>query len=453
MRSLIPMCAVTVIVYCSAAAARSQTEENAALDVDALVARFDELAQRDLWPGFDPRATPLAIYDGTHTYLFRHPTPPPEFSKRTDGKDGLVMAGRHPAVVANSSAEIGGITTGTVQLESLRRKPLTDAAAVVIHETFHVYQRTALPGWSGNIAVLFEYPVENGELLVLRRMETEALRRALAPENDDWLRWTAAALEARAKRFARLEDKFTEYERGEELNEGLAQYVEMRASGRGHAELPAEGFPAAAMRLRCYATGNAYGVLLDRVDSEWRSKLSAEPKQSLDEMLTAAMGMRARDAAAFSADETAAIRAAAERDIAALRQQRAERRAAFLAAEGWRIEIDASAAPLWPQGFDPMNVEIVRPGEVLHARFVKLGNDAGTVELHGQAGLTTAMGAHPLFNGVKQLLITGLASEPTVEIDGDSVNLATDTLQIHLKGASVSRSDRTVVIRLDGAGD
>lgn len=32
-----------------------------------------------LWPGFDPRSFPLAVFDGERTYLFRHPAPPPEF--------------------------------------------------------------------------------------------------------------------------------------------------------------------------------------------------------------------------------------------------------------------------------------------------------------------------------------------------------------------------------------
>ncbi len=47
--------------------------------------------------------------------------------------------------------------------------------------------------------------------------------------------------------------------------------------------------------------------------------------------------------------------------------------AAFLGRPGWKLEI-ASAQPLWPQGFDPLNVTLVARGEILHRRWVKLGN-------------------------------------------------------------------------------
>src|SRR5918999_550307 len=70
---------------------------------------------RTFWPGFDPLAIPLAIYDGKSTWLFRHPSRPTDFepssisSIRSD-----VRQGRHPAVTSNSSAEIGGGLTATL---------------------------------------------------------------------------------------------------------------------------------------------------------------------------------------------------------------------------------------------------------------------------------------------------------------------------------------------------
>ncbi|RMF71474.1 MAG: hypothetical protein D6744_17935 [Planctomycetota bacterium] len=450
MRSQVAACAAALLL---SVAARSQDEVAVSFDVDALVARFDELAALDLWPGFDPRKTPLAIYDGRRTILLRHPNPPPEFKPRDDGKPGRAMSGRHPAVVANSSAEIGGVTTGTVELPSLRGKSLTEAAAVVLHETFHVYQRTAMPDWSGNIAVLFEYPVDDLDLLTMRRIETVALREALNTGDDEARRWAAAALEARRRRFERLAEQFSTYERAEELNEGLAQYVQMRASGRRYSEIPPDGFAPDAVRLRCYATGNAFGVLLDRFDPDWRVRLTADSKQTLDGLLADAIGDALRQPAEIPQTRLAELRAAAERDIAALRKQRAGHREAFLGADGWRIEIDASAARLWPQGFDPMNVELLRPGEVLHQRFVKLGNDAGAVELHGRPGLTVAAGDHPLYNGVARVLITGLPQEPAVTSEHGRVEYTDDAVEIHFTAASVERSGRVITIRLRGKGD
>ncbi|MDM7915603.1 MAG: hypothetical protein QUU85_10120, partial [Candidatus Eisenbacteria bacterium] len=61
-----------------------------------------------LWPGFDPLAVPLAVYDGARTTLFRHPSPPPEFrSLPGSAPPASVFEGRYGAMTANTSAEIG----------------------------------------------------------------------------------------------------------------------------------------------------------------------------------------------------------------------------------------------------------------------------------------------------------------------------------------------------------
>lgn len=62
---------------------------------------------------------------------------------------------------------------------------------------------------------------------------------------------------------------------------------------------------------------------------------------------------------------------------------------------------------------------MVAPSEVLHSRYIKLGNSMGAIEVFGRNSLTEAAGAHPLFNGVRSLLVTGLAAEPVVtQADG-----------------------------------
>ncbi|MBW3551137.1 MAG: hypothetical protein KY442_10090, partial [Proteobacteria bacterium] len=57
---------------------------------------------------------------------------------------------------------------------------LRERAGTLIHEAFHVHQRTNHAGWSANEVELFTYPADDASLLVLRRTETEALRRAIA---------------------------------------------------------------------------------------------------------------------------------------------------------------------------------------------------------------------------------------------------------------------------------
>jgi hypothetical protein len=88
--------------------------ERSAVALEREVHRVSE--GRQFWPGYDPLAVPLAIFDGTTTFLFRHPTPPAGF---VAGANLHVFEGRYEAVVANSSALIGSVSTATVMLESL----------------------------------------------------------------------------------------------------------------------------------------------------------------------------------------------------------------------------------------------------------------------------------------------------------------------------------------------
>ena len=62
----------------------------------------------------------------------------------------------------------------------------------------------------------------------------------------------------------------------------------------------------------------------------------------------------------------------------------------------------AHCEPLWPQSFDPLNVERVQGG-FLHKRFLRLGNDSGHLEVMDAGetdieALTIGVGSHPLFN-------------------------------------------------------
>src|SRR3990172_4061130 len=158
--------------------------QQSAHDPFAIIAEFDRIASDSLWPSFDPRSIPVAIYDGEKTYLFRHPSPPKEFSKIEDHKDAWVFKGQHPTLRANTDVDLNGTRTATIILDQSTKSSLRARAAVVIHETFHVFQRLRHPTWVGNEAELFVYPVANASLLQLRRLESEALRRALTAKES-----------------------------------------------------------------------------------------------------------------------------------------------------------------------------------------------------------------------------------------------------------------------------
>lgn len=420
------------------------------LELERAVAR---LAERDLWPGFAPLAVPLAVYDGERTWLFRHPAPPAGFDPGEGvGPEVHVLAGRHAALTANSSALVGEVWTATVLLATPREeRELDRLAALAVHETFHVHQRERHPDWTANEADLFLYPVEDAALLGQRRLETQALRRALdATDPDETACWAALAVRLRTERFASLSAAFVEYERKSELNEGLATYVERRAIQAPHA-VRAEGYAAEDLRLRAYDTGDALARLLDRFAPRWRESLEsgtvdARGAGSLDERLAAALAER--EPCAFDEATLSAARARATTDVAALVERRAARLAAFESQPGPRlvIEVEDGAEPLGLQGFDPLNV--LRIDErILHTRFLQLGNARGNVKLIAGEALTEGAGAHPLFGGVRRVELAGCGPIDVVE-EGETLRVASDRLELELTGAELDRDGATWRIRL-----
>lgn len=400
-----------------------------------------------LWPGFDPLKIPLAIYDGQQTWLFRHPSPPTGFVSLSSQQGAFAKPGRLDGIVANSSADIGGVSTGTLIADSAKDRGAVEWAAIAVHEAFHVFQRAKHPGWIGNEADLFVYPSDDAKLLALRRLETTAVQQSLAAEDRDTSAcWARLALNLRNRRYAAMDAPFAAYERGTELNEGLAAYVQMQAQGQFAIDWPPSEFPPAQVRQRAYALGAALAMLLDRFAPDWRNGFEANDKQTLDGALTQALGpgrVCAFDAAVQTAEEETAAR-----DIADLQKSRQDALKAFETKPGWRLIVETPAAsPLWPQGFDPLNVTRIDGQRVLHTRFVKLGNEGGQVEVIGAASLSEGIGAHPLFNGLQRLQIAGLPP-PTVQQKDGGVTITAEGLALSFRKASVATSGQTVRVVL-----
>src|SRR5690606_13810956 len=159
-----------------------------------------------------------------------------------------------------------------------------------------------------------------------------------------------------------------------ELNEGLASYVEGRAVGRPDAAaFPDADFGPAEFRQRGYATGAALARLLDRFDPEWKASLERNDSTALDALLERALERRpatADAACAFTAAERDRASAVAAEDVATLRAALVRQRSEFLEQPGWRLVVVAADNPLFPQGFDPLNLRLVGGGEVLHTRWL-----------------------------------------------------------------------------------
>jgi hypothetical protein len=416
--------------------------------VVAALEEFDRACRRPLWPGFEPCRIPLAIFDGRRTWLARHPSPPPEFTAWTGGTDIRVFEGRHDSLRANTAAEIEGISTATVTVEGPQEP--RRLAGLLIHEAFHVFQARRHPKWGGNEVDLFVYPLDDAGALALRRLESAALSRALEAGNRErTAAWGTEAVELRRERFGLLPGPAAAYERGTEAKEGLARYVERLAASPAEPVFPPGEFPAEAIRERAYASGAAVALLLDRLDPGWKTRLEASDDEPLDELLARAVaGTRP---AVIRAGEREEARRRAMADTAALDRRRTELRREFLEAPGWRVIVEAQD-PLFPQNFDPWNVQRLSGSVVLHTRWIKLGNALGNVEVLGHPCLTESAGKHPLFEGVRRATI-GLPSEPSVVETPEAVKISAEGVTLEFRGARLSRVGRAFTVVLPRSPD
>jgi hypothetical protein len=398
-----------------------------------LVAEFDRLAAKPLWPGFDARKTPLELFDGVNTYLVRHPAPPKEFSPVKGHPDFMVYSGRHSTMRANTSMEIAGVMTATLYFDYVN----THIAAVLVHECFHVFQAREHPKWTANEAVLFTYPVEDAAALALARLEMEALSRALSRPSPKC--WAERAIALRRERFARMPAEAVAYERGTELHEGLAQFIDGLAEGRK--EVAFRIFAPDEFRNRGYKSGEAIARLLDRLNPGWESKVG----DSLEDLLPTdgAVGCD------FTAAERKKAEAQANEDIGKLKKKQSELLQAFNSQPGWRITVEtANDKPLWPQAFDPLNVTRLSEKVILHRRWLQLKNDYGIIEILNHASITEAAGAHPLNNGIRRWSITGLPARPEIKQEGSYMKVTSPVFDMDFMNADVEWQAEAVTIRL-----
>jgi hypothetical protein len=357
-----------------------------------------------------------------------------------------VAPGQYAAVRANTNVRIGDLPTATLLMPASGTPNWTRLAGTLIHETFHVYQ-ARFPRWVGNEVEFFTYPVTDTALQRLQRLETEAWRRAALRGARQGC-WAREALRLRRTRFAGLTPGAVGYERGNELNESLATWVQTKAT-RAPVEslIPGAGFAPDGFRLRAYAVGPVLAHLLDRHSPAWPARLEADSTAYLDTLLEPALP-HGRCSASFTRVEIDSVASLATREVAALVSGREAARREFTDRPGWTVTLESAAnAPLWPQGFDPWNVTPLDRRATLHQRWLKLVNDAGQVEVLDRTVLTVGSGDHPLFTGVERLVVTGLDSLPSIRRDSLTIILEAPGLTGRLKGV-VDTVGREVRIRL-----
>jgi hypothetical protein len=383
---------------------------------EAFLEHWTRLNTKDYFPGFAPGIVPVMVFDGARTFLFGAADVPAGFTARGDWFE---HPGRFDAVTANT--DLNGMAL------VMNGDPL-EAAIIATHEAFHVFHGAHFPHWGANELSALTYPVTDAVALHLRRLETIALHRAVT---DTDAGWAHTALEYRRERFARIGSDAARFEQDLERFEGLAFYVELDARGLPH-RLPLEDFPTEAVRFRAYATGQVLARLLET----WRPDFAAEVEHAyLDDSLRATLETMGVDARTLEPDLVQRELERTQTETAALEADRERARAEFRSS-GAPLLVLESAASLQPQGFDPMNLRVLGVDELLHSRFLRLGNTNGHVQTLGVPALTQGS----IF--ALRYLEIALQAAPDVLEDGNTLELRGEGFELRFQGASLE-SDAT----------
>jgi hypothetical protein len=214
-------------------------------------------------------------------------------------------AGEWPRVLGftNAPIEWGGSRWAAYMWDFTTALPTPRARReFMLHELFHRIQPDlGLITLSGQNAHL-----DTVEGRIWLRLEWRALSRALDQSGEDRKRTLSDAAAFRLKRRSQFTNA-AESERVEEIREGLAQYTGIVATADSHADAVAstiEHLAAAegheTFLQQSYATGTAYGILLDDASADWRRRVRGD--SDLGQMLMAALEIRpAADAVEASA--------------------------------------------------------------------------------------------------------------------------------------------------------
>jgi hypothetical protein len=206
-------------------------------------------------------------------------------------REGEIFVGKLPERIniANTAIEWAGVKW------TMLVWPLPDdrykRAELLVHELWHrVQNEIGLPGSMPSNSHL-----DSLDGRIWLRLEWRALQRALITGGEERRRAIEDALLFRANRRS-LFSNATAEEDALEMHEGIAEYTGMRLGGRAEPERYMAGRLAEAekeeffVRSFAYASGPAYGLLLDACGAQWRKNLS--PKNDLGDLLQIALSIK-----------------------------------------------------------------------------------------------------------------------------------------------------------------
>ena len=279
-----------IILVCAAVCGSSASTAPKAADAARLFAEAEVICERDhgeLWGR--PLCGPILLVDYTDRAVL---------ANQADGEgrltaEGTLFRGVLPeeVIIANTPTEWSG--TRWTQLVVPVPEDAAKRHVLLAHELFHRIQ----PALGLTRPEAGNSHLDTLEGRYLLQLEWRALARSLgATTPADRRTAIMDALACRHERY-RLFPGAANEEGALELNEGVAEYTGVKlglATGGEQITFAIHDLSAFVtaptfVRSFAYATGPAYGLLLDQADPAWRGKLSSGKR--FDELLGAALNL------------------------------------------------------------------------------------------------------------------------------------------------------------------
>ena len=429
---------IIMLVLCGFAplADAQQTGNKPVADIRQVMDEHSLIASGSLWPEFNIKNIPVAVYDSVNTWLFFSDKAPEGFRKADENIDAFIFEGQHPLVRGNSVTRFGDQPVATSILSNYSRRTgekysPKDMAGIIVHEQFHIFLRARHASWRQNDGMLLFYPGETREALFLRRIEKEAFKRAvLAGNKKEMAGWAATAIDRRNERLAMIPAPFGNYENELQRTEGLSDYIERKARGLDplNASNMTNGIAPAGVRDLGYWEGRWIAMISDRLNNEWKTNLEANDTLYLDEMLASLVNDLHYKKKSFSTRETDLIKADAERDFDEWQTKKSKEIETYRTLPGYSLEINSSSSPFNIRIFEPLEIETLPGLAVFHRKIFSAANEKGSMRILNHPCITGFDGSFRLF----KIEICGLKEAPRVIPEEKKLVLKYDDISLEV---------------------
>jgi len=421
-------------------------------DVFSVMDMASDIEIDRLWPGFSVDEIPVLVYDSLNTYLFNSGSMPDGFEPSSINKEVFMYRGQYPLVRGNSIVRMGDDWTATSVLSSFSRRTgekydLKDMAGIIVHEQFHIFQRTNHPGWLQNDGLLLIYPEETVDALLLRRMEKEAFKRAVIADTRDQIAgWVKLGMQIRKERLDLIPYEFAHYENELQLSEGLSDYIEKRARDQHpHAAMDiTDDIAPAGVRDLGYVEGRWMAMIFDRLSPGWKMYLEENDSLYLEDIMKELMDKSPAQEKAFGPHEVDKMKEDAERDFIDWQERKGEEIEGFYKMPGYSIEIRSSEDPLVIRLFEPLEIEILDNGGVYHRLIFMAGNEKGSLRIRNHPCITWFNNAYR----ITKLMINGLQQEPGINENEKELTIKENGVSVEVKYSVIRSEENRIIIEL-----